>query len=60
MSGRRWRSAIKTAAVAESLSSVEPNVVLGGPSNTYAHYVRYNASPRLLRIRRELTGVIKI
>ena len=40
MTGRRWRSAIKAAAIAESLSSVEPNVVLGGPSNTYAHYVR--------------------
>lgn len=40
MSGRRWRSAVKSAASALSLTGrAEPVVVLGGPANTYAHYV---------------------
>jgi neutral ceramidase len=38
MAGRRWRAAIKDAA-SDILGDVEPNVVLGGPANTYAHYV---------------------
>ncbi|KAK2074493.1 hypothetical protein P8C59_008696 [Phyllachora maydis] len=38
MSGRRWKSAVKAAAIEQSLSTVEPMVVLGGPANTYAHY----------------------
>ncbi|KAH8802726.1 neutral/alkaline non-lysosomal ceramidase [Xylogone sp. PMI_703] len=39
MSGRRWRDAIKSAAISNSITDVEPYVVLGGPANTYAHYV---------------------
>lgn len=39
MSGRRWRSAIKTAAAGIVEGGVEPKVVLGGPANTYAHYI---------------------
>ncbi|KIX06802.1 uncharacterized protein Z518_04778 [Rhinocladiella mackenziei CBS 650.93] len=38
MAGRRWRDAL--AAAAPSVLSVdEPKVVLGGPANTYAHYI---------------------
>ncbi|KAK3316316.1 Neutral/alkaline nonlysosomal ceramidase [Apodospora peruviana] len=40
MAGRRWRNAVKAAATRQSLTgNVEPVVVLGGPANTYAHYV---------------------
>ena len=38
MSGRRWREAIEAAA--PSILNLEsPIVVLGGPANTYAHYI---------------------
>lgn len=38
MAGRRWREAI--AAQAEtSIDIVNPVVVIGGPANTYAHYI---------------------
>lgn len=38
MSGRRWREAV--AAHAKDVLDVdEPTVVLGGPANTYAHYI---------------------
>lgn len=40
MAGRRWRSAVYTAAKSQSLTgTVDPVVVLGGPANTYAHYL---------------------
>nr|POF01358.1 neutral ceramidase b [Quercus suber] len=43
MAGRRWREAVKETASAafEDLhaSSDEPIVVLGGPANTYTHYI---------------------
>ncbi|CAI6342523.1 unnamed protein product [Periconia digitata] len=41
MSGRRWREAVYNAAVSSSLvpSSTPPIVVLGGPANTYTHYI---------------------
>ncbi|PSR81053.1 Neutral/alkaline nonlysosomal ceramidase [Coniella lustricola] len=39
MSGRRWRTAVANEASATFLNSTEPIVVLGGPANTYAHYV---------------------
>ncbi|KUI69634.1 Neutral ceramidase [Cytospora mali] len=39
MSGRRWRNAVKEEAAATYSSDTEPIVVLGGPANTYAHYV---------------------
>ena len=39
MAGRRWRAAIKAAASDIVPEDVEPAVVLGGPANTYAHYV---------------------
>jgi neutral ceramidase len=38
MSGRRWRNAIASAAP-EILGVKSPHVVLGGPANTYAHYI---------------------
>ncbi|KAI0506039.1 Neutral/alkaline nonlysosomal ceramidase [Xylaria bambusicola] len=37
MAGRRWRAAIKAAA--EDITEAEPKVVIGGPANTYSHYV---------------------
>ncbi|KAF2502657.1 Neutral/alkaline nonlysosomal ceramidase [Lophium mytilinum] len=42
MSGRRWREAVYDAAVSSSLvssSSTSPIVVLGGPANSYTHYI---------------------
>jgi len=41
MAGRRWRSAVAESAAQLSLTgtTTEPIVVLGGPANTYAHYV---------------------
>jgi neutral ceramidase len=47
MSGRRWRKAV--AAEAASFLDDEPVVVLGGPANTYAHYV---ATPEEYDIQR--------
>ncbi|KZM24078.1 hypothetical protein ST47_g4774 [Ascochyta rabiei] len=38
MSGRRWREAVHAAAKTSRMAS-EPIVVLGGPANTYAHYI---------------------
>ncbi|KAI1399537.1 Neutral/alkaline nonlysosomal ceramidase [Hypoxylon fuscum] len=38
MAGRRWRSAVKEAA-ADLTDGTEPRVILGGPANTYAHYL---------------------
>ena len=38
MSGRRWKEAIAKGA-REKLSVSDPQVVLGAPSNSYAHYV---------------------
>lgn len=39
MSGRRWKSAVASAAVAQGITSQKPIVVVGSPANTYAHYV---------------------
>ncbi|KAF4624847.1 hypothetical protein G7Y89_g13319 [Cudoniella acicularis] len=39
MSGRRWKSAVAAAATNASLTTTTPKVVLGGPANTYAHYL---------------------
>jgi neutral ceramidase len=39
MAGRRWRAAVKSAAVAKSITAAEPIIVLGAPANSYAHYV---------------------
>lgn len=39
MSGRRWRNAVKAEAQATFMNDTEPIVVIGGPANTYAHYV---------------------
>ncbi|KAK3381438.1 Neutral/alkaline nonlysosomal ceramidase [Podospora didyma] len=50
MAGRRWRDAVKASATSLSLTNgVEPIVVLGGPANTYAHYV---ATPEEYGIQR--------
>lgn len=37
MAGRRWRAAVKAAA--EGITGAEPKVVIGGPANSYCHYV---------------------
>ncbi|KAI0022920.1 Neutral/alkaline nonlysosomal ceramidase [Xylariomycetidae sp. FL0641] len=47
MSGRRWRAAVKSAA--STIIQDEPVVVLGGPANSYAHYV---ATPEEYGIQR--------
>lgn len=40
MAGRRWREAIYNSAADLSLTGlVEPIVVLGGPANSYTHYI---------------------
>ncbi|GME28464.1 Neutral alkaline nonlysosomal ceramidase [Neofusicoccum parvum] len=43
MSGRRWREAVANEVTSSDLLSSEgspdPIVVLGGPANTYAHYI---------------------
>lgn len=40
MSGRRWKEAIASKAQSIALtSSSKPIVVLGGPANTYTHYI---------------------
>ncbi|TVY54633.1 Neutral ceramidase, partial [Lachnellula suecica] len=41
MAGRRWKEAIHNATASLSLSGsdVEPVVVLGGPANSYTHYI---------------------
>jgi neutral ceramidase len=38
MSGRRWREAVHNAVVASGISA-EPIVILGGPANSYTHYI---------------------
>lgn len=38
MAGRRWRDAL-SAAAPSTLEIKDPLVVLGGPANTYAHYI---------------------
>ncbi|KAI1766961.1 Neutral/alkaline nonlysosomal ceramidase [Hypoxylon sp. FL1150] len=48
MAGRRWRAAVKAAA-ADLTDGTEPKVVLGGPANTYAHYL---ATPEEYGIQR--------
>lgn len=39
MSGRRWKEALKTEAQASALTDDDPIVVLGGPANSYTHYI---------------------
>lgn len=42
MAGRRWKEALQSHALSawdESSSATDPLVVLGGPANTYAHYI---------------------
>ncbi|KAL6856503.1 Neutral/alkaline nonlysosomal ceramidase [Trichoderma novae-zelandiae] len=42
MAGRRWKDAVAESSrthLAEELDGKEPIVVLGGPSNTYTHYI---------------------
>lgn len=39
MVGRRWKAAVAAAAVAKGITTSTPKVVIGGPANTYAHYV---------------------
>lgn len=39
MAGRRWKEAIASSASLESLTAEDPIVVLGGPANSYTHYI---------------------
>ncbi|KAF2871401.1 neutral ceramidase precursor [Massariosphaeria phaeospora] len=41
MSGRRWREAVHNAALSKNIvpSATPPIVVLGGPANSYTHYI---------------------
>lgn len=40
MAGRRWRDAVKTAAASAGITGdQDPYVIVGGPANSYAHYV---------------------
>lgn len=49
MSGRRWREAVHKSVEGTLSSDEEPMVVLGGPANTYAHYI---ATPEEYSIQR--------
>ncbi|TKA30740.1 hypothetical protein B0A50_02460 [Salinomyces thailandicus] len=50
MTGRRWKAALQqTASNDGSSSTQQPTVVLGGPANTYAHYI---ATPEEYSIQR--------
>lgn len=50
MSGRRWRAAVAAAAKTANITNgVEPVVVLGGPANSYSHYI---ATPEEYDIQR--------
>ena len=52
MSGRRWKEAVASEATALALAenpTVEPIVVLGGPANSYTHYI---ATPEEYSIQR--------
>jgi len=53
MSGRRWKEAVHSTASTTfydlSSSVVDPIVILGGPANTYAHYI---ATPEEYSIQR--------
>lgn len=39
MAGRRWKEALRKEAETSSLTEDEPVVVLGGPANSYTHYI---------------------
>ncbi|KAF3021459.1 hypothetical protein E8E14_008778 [Neopestalotiopsis sp. 37M] len=39
MAGRRWKEAVGSKAAAMSGSTTPPVVVLGGPANSYTHYI---------------------
>lgn len=39
MAGRRWKESIAAAASHSSLTDDDPIVVLGGPANSYTHYI---------------------
>ncbi|KAK6510601.1 hypothetical protein TWF506_009704 [Arthrobotrys conoides] len=39
MSGRRWKEAVAKASTSVIPSGSKPIVVLGGPANTYTHYI---------------------
>lgn len=39
MAGRRWKESLAVAASSSSLTEDDPIVVLGGPANSYTHYI---------------------
>ncbi|KAK3900739.1 Neutral/alkaline nonlysosomal ceramidase [Staphylotrichum tortipilum] len=39
MAGRRWKGAVRTASAALFTDNHDPVVVLGGPANSYTHYI---------------------
>lgn len=50
MAGRRWKEAIhKSASESDLTDDVEPIVVLGGPANSYTHYIATEEEYRVQR-----------
>ncbi|KOS20212.1 Neutral ceramidase B [Escovopsis weberi] len=52
MAGRRWKEAVAETSrqiLQKELAGEEPVVVLGGPSNTYAHYITTEEEYRVQR-----------
>lgn len=57
MAGRRWKDAVKDEAKAlfSDLGSTEPVVVLGGPANSYTHYIATQEEYRYASWRDDMT-----
>lgn len=59
MAGRRWKSAVENAAGAllqSEGSQLQPIVVLGGPANSYTHYITTQEEYRLVSDSRGFKG----
>lgn len=56
MAGRRWKDAVKNEAKAlfSDLESTDPLVVLGGPANSYTHYITTQEEYRYCSPRRDV------
>lgn len=51
MAGRRWRNAVASAMTTQNIvnSNLEPVIVLGGPANSYTHYITTEEEYRIQR-----------
>ncbi|SLM41223.1 Neutral/alkaline nonlysosomal ceramidase [Lasallia pustulata] len=49
MAGRRWKEALREEAETSSLTDEAPIVVLGGPANSYTHYIATEEEYRIQR-----------